>query len=97
MAADTVRSPAELEGRRIQQLLEGRNVPAALAAAEELRKEVPENRDVLYLLAVALRYSDRIPEALATLAELGRLHPRFSRLYQERGHCCVGARADAPT
>ena len=27
--------------------------------------------------------------ALVTLAELERLHPRFSRLYQERGHCHV--------
>ncbi|MGA9366662.1 MAG: sulfotransferase, partial [Steroidobacteraceae bacterium] len=30
-----------------------------------------------------------IPAALTTLAELERLHPRFSGLYQERGHCHV--------
>jgi tetratricopeptide (TPR) repeat protein len=30
-----------------------------------------------------------IPAALATLTGLERLHPRFSRLYQERGQCYV--------
>jgi len=30
-----------------------------------------------------------IPAALATLAGLERIHPRFSRLYQERGQCHV--------
>ncbi len=37
----------------------------------------------------------RIPEALAVLARLEALHPRFSRLYHERGHCHVLLR-DAP-
>jgi predicted Zn-dependent protease len=32
---------------------------------------------------------------LRTLQRLETLHPRFSRLYQERGHCCVVQR-DAP-
>ena len=32
---------------------------------------------------------------MATLDTLERLHPRYSRLYQERGHCHV-ARQDAP-
>jgi tetratricopeptide (TPR) repeat protein len=42
-----------------------------------------------------LRASQRIPEALATLARLQETHPRFSRLYQERGHCLALLR-DAP-
>ena len=50
---------------------------------------MPENRDVLYLRAVAQRMLGDIPAALGTLAELERLHPRFSRLYQERGYCYV--------
>ena len=33
--------------------------------------------------------SATFPAALATLARLEQLHPRFSRLYQERGHCHV--------
>ena len=47
------------------------------------------------MMAVSLRYLNRIPEALAVLDRLQRLHPGFSRLYQERGHCFVALR-DAP-
>jgi tetratricopeptide (TPR) repeat protein len=36
-----------------------------------------------------LRSHRRIPEALAVLERLQTLHPRFSRLFQERGHCHV--------
>jgi tetratricopeptide (TPR) repeat protein len=65
-------------------------------AALVLRDEVPQNRDVLYMLAVGLRYLKRIPEALATLAELERHHPGYARLFQERGHCHVATRAAEP-
>ena len=58
--------------------------------------EVPENRDVLYMVAVAQRYLQRIPDALATLARLERLHPGYARLFQERGHCYVAVRAADP-
>jgi tetratricopeptide (TPR) repeat protein len=34
----------------------------------------------------------KIPEALATLERLQGLHPNFSRLFQERGHCYVAMR-----
>ncbi|HJV43996.1 tetratricopeptide repeat-containing sulfotransferase family protein [Caulobacter sp.] len=44
-------------------------------------------RDALLGEARNLRARQRIPEALAVLARLQALHPRFSRLYQERGHC----------
>jgi predicted Zn-dependent protease len=30
-----------------------------------------------------------VPDALATLARLETLHPQFSRLHQERGHCHI--------
>ena len=46
-------------------------------------------RDVLLLVAIAQRYLGRIPDALSTLAILERHHPRFSRLYEERGRCFV--------
>lgn len=36
-----------------------------------------------------MRSRQRIAEALAKLARLQTLYPRFSRLYQERGHCHV--------
>ena len=38
---------------------------------------------------------NRITEALATLQCLEQYHPRFSLLYQERGHCHM-AQFDAP-
>ncbi|CAN5240443.1 tetratricopeptide repeat-containing sulfotransferase family protein [soil metagenome] len=52
-------------------------------------------RDALMQQARDLRASQRILEALAVLARLQALHPRFSRLYQERGHCHV-LLGDAP-
>jgi tetratricopeptide (TPR) repeat protein len=67
----------------------------ALAVAAPLARRVPENRDVLYMMAVCQRYLHRIPEALATLGQLQEAHPGFSRLHQERGHCYVALR-DAP-
>jgi tetratricopeptide (TPR) repeat protein len=88
-------SPVEAEVLRIRELLERKQFAAALAAAEALAADVPENRDVLYMIAVSQRYLSRIPDALATLEKLERLHPGFSRLYQERGHCYVALR-DAP-
>jgi len=88
-------SPVELEVGRIRELARSGRHAEALRAAEALLGRVPENRDVLYLIAVSLRYLQRIPEALATLERLEQLHPRFSRLYQERGNCYVALR-DAP-
>jgi tetratricopeptide (TPR) repeat protein len=81
--------------RRIRALLERNQFGAALSAAEALAVKVPENRDVLYMIAVSQRYLQRIPDALATLERLESLHPTFSRLFQERGHCHVTMR-DAP-
>jgi tetratricopeptide (TPR) repeat protein len=66
-----------------------------LSGAEALAATVAENRDVLYLIAVAQRGLGRIPDALGTLERLARLHPGFSRAFQERGHCYVALR-DAP-
>ncbi len=89
-------SRIETEVRRIRALLERGQFGPALAAAQALRAQVPENRDVLYLMAVSLRYLQRIPEALATLAELERHYPDYSRLFQERGHCHVAMRSPEP-
>jgi tetratricopeptide (TPR) repeat protein len=91
----TPTSPVEAEVQRIRALIEGQQFGAALDAAESLALTVPENRDMLYMTAVSLRYLNRIPEALAVLERLQRLHPGFSRLYQERGNCFVALR-DAP-
>jgi tetratricopeptide (TPR) repeat protein len=82
--------------RRIREILQRSQYEPALAAASALREEVPQNRDVLYMMAVAQRYLERIPDALATLAELEKYHPDYPRLYQERGHCHVALRAPVP-
>ena len=76
-------------------MLKHRDYAGALRAAEALAVKVPENRDVLYLIAVSRRFLGEIPRALQALERLEELHPRFSRLYQERGHCFVALR-DAP-
>src|SRR5260370_20599140 len=86
----------DTEVRRIRALLDRGQFRPALAAAQALRAQVRENRDVLYLMAVSLRYLQRIPEALATLAELERHYPDYSRLFQERGHCHVAMRSPEP-
>jgi tetratricopeptide (TPR) repeat protein len=88
-------SPVETEVRRIRELLERRAFGEATAAAAALAVKVPENRDVLYMMAVGQRYLNQIPGALATLERLQQHHPGFSRLYQERGHCYVALK-DAP-
>ncbi len=89
-------SPVEMEVRRIRALFDGRRYAEALSAAQALAERVPENRDVLYLMAVSQRFQRRIPEALATLERLVRLHPRHSRAYQERGNCHVALKQARP-
>ena len=89
-------SRIETEIRRVRELLRRREFEAALKAGKALLAEVPENRDALYVVAVSQRYLQRIPDALTTLARLETLHPRYPRLFQERGHCHVALRAAGP-
>jgi tetratricopeptide (TPR) repeat protein len=86
------KSSIETEVLRIRGLLEKSQFAQALAAAEALLATVPQNRDVWYMLAVSQRYLGRIPDALATLQRFETIHPDYSRLFQERGHCHVAAR-----
>ncbi|MGB8692607.1 MAG: sulfotransferase [Steroidobacteraceae bacterium] len=79
----------ELELARVRKLLQERCYAEGLQAATALLATVPGNRDVLYLRAQAQRLLGDIPAALQTLASLEQLHPRFSRLFQERGQCHV--------
>ena len=72
-------------------LARGRYVEV-LEVAEAYLAEHRGHRDLLYISAVAQRMLHRIPEALGTLATLQTFHPRYSRLFQERGHCHVMAR-----
>jgi tetratricopeptide (TPR) repeat protein len=61
----------------------------AVREAKRLLREQPGERDLLLALALSLRYLGRIAEALEVLGELETLHPKFSRLHQERGLCYV--------
>jgi tetratricopeptide (TPR) repeat protein len=88
-------SPVELEISRIRALTKARRHGEALGGLDPLLSQFPENRDALYLLAMNLRFLNRFDEALGVLERLQRFHPRYSRLYQERGHCYVALR-DAP-
>ena len=88
-------TPVELEINRIRELTKARRYGEALGALEPLLAQFPENRDALYLQAMSLRFLNRFNEALGVLDRLQQLHPRYSRLHQERGHCYVALR-DAP-
>jgi tetratricopeptide (TPR) repeat protein len=85
-------APSAPEVARIRALLREHKFADVLAAAAGLSPDSPGNRDALLCAAVAQRYLHRIPEALHTLAALERHHPRFSRLYEERGRCFVEMR-----
>jgi tetratricopeptide (TPR) repeat protein len=85
----------ESEVMRMRTLLKERHFEEAVTAAKTLSQRVPENRDVLYLLAQAQRQLHRLNDALATLQTLETHHPKFARLFQERGLCYV-AMKDAP-
>jgi tetratricopeptide (TPR) repeat protein len=56
-------------------------------SSAELLSQFPQNRGELYLQAVKLRLSNHFDEALGVLERLQQLHPGYSRLYEERGHC----------
>ena len=85
----------EREIFRLQELTRTRHCVAALAGIEPLLARHPEDRDLLYLAAMNLRYLNRVPDALELLRRLERHHPRYSRLHQERGHCYIALR-DVP-
>jgi len=89
VAAQPVPSPSRIEAEvlRARALAKQGQFAEALSVAQALLAEVPENRDVLYLVAVSQRYLGRIAEALKTLARFEAVHPDYGRLYQEIGHC----------
>jgi tetratricopeptide (TPR) repeat protein len=64
-------------------------------SSAELPSKFAQNRGELYLQAVNLRLRNHFDEALGVLERLQQLHPRYSRVYEERGHC-YAALSDAP-
>jgi tetratricopeptide (TPR) repeat protein len=79
--------PPDLE--RLRELLRQHRFAEVLAAAGPLLAQAPGQRDVLLCQAIAQRFLNQITEAFGTLATLEQQHPRFSRLYEERGRCFV--------
>lgn len=88
-AVDDTASSSRIEGevRRAHALLKQHRFGESLEIAKMLEQVVPENRDVLYLIAVNQRRLGRIADALKALLRLEKIHPTFGRLFQERGHC----------
>jgi tetratricopeptide (TPR) repeat protein len=89
-------SVAASEIPRIRALLREQKFSEALIACQTLLTQAPDHRDALLFAAISLRYLSRVPDALSTLQILERHHPRFSRLYEERGHCLVVLKQAAP-
>jgi tetratricopeptide (TPR) repeat protein len=94
-AASAPASSIEPDVVRLRALQTDRRHAEALRGAQKLLRNYPQNRDLLLIAATSQRHLMRIDEALATLGQLEKLQPRFSRLHQERGMCHV-ARKDAP-
>ena len=81
---------------RLHELLRQNRFAEVLTAAGALLAESPGQRDALLCMAIAQRFLGQIPEAFKTLATLEQHHPRFSRLYEERGRCYVALRQAPP-
>ena len=56
-------------------------------SSAELSSQLSQNRGELYLQAMNLRLLNHFDAALGVLEQLQQRHPRYSRLYEERGHC----------
>ena len=87
MSAPRSSSQSEPEVGRIRELSKLRRHSEALAAAQALAADMPQNRDALYLIAANQRCLNDTIGALATLERLEQQHQKFSLLHQERGHC----------
>ncbi len=94
--AKTTTSAMASEAARMRALLRERKFSETLTAGQALLARAPDHRDALLFVAVAQRFLGRIPEALSTLETLERHHPRFSRLYEERGRCFVELKQAPP-
>lgn len=66
-----------------------------LGEAEKLARNglavAPDDRDLLYVMAVAQRYLGKLDAASATLDRLTSAHPDYGRAEQERGHLFVAS------
>src|SRR4051812_41765594 len=91
-------TPAEAgaEVAQLRELLRQQRFGELLTAARAVLTVRPEQREALLFTAIAQRYLGQIQDALKTLDVLEQHHPRFSRLYEERGRCFVALRQAPP-
>jgi tetratricopeptide (TPR) repeat protein len=82
-------TPPSDDVARLRELLRQHRFDELLVAASALHKSAPGQREALLFTAIAQRFLGRIADALQSLATLEQHHPRFSRLYEERGRCFV--------
>jgi tetratricopeptide (TPR) repeat protein len=87
---------ASADVARLRELLRQHRFSEVLTGANAILTTAPGQRDALLFTAIAQRFLGQIPEALKTIATLEQLHPRFSRLYEERGRCFVALRQAQP-
>jgi len=95
MSKSSSAGEVEREVQALRALVKRSAFSDAARTASVLLRELPENRDLLYLLAISQRHLKQLSEALQTLQILEQFHPRYSRLHQERGQCYVALK-DAP-
>jgi tetratricopeptide (TPR) repeat protein len=91
-AAQAAAPSTASEVRKLRALVRRQQFSEVLAAGRTLLDAQPYQRDALLFVAMAQRYTGRVAEALRTLELLEQHHPRFSRLYEERGRCFVDLR-----
>lgn len=72
--------------RKMQSLMQQGKFQEASALADAAINENPQNRDALYLRAVAARYLKDYQGADVWLQKLKDLAPEFGRAFQEEGH-----------
>jgi tetratricopeptide (TPR) repeat protein len=82
-------SATAAEIAHIRTLLRQQNFSEALSAGRALLSRQPTEREGLLFVAAAQRCLGQVDDALRTLLILEQHHPRFSRLYEERGNCLV--------
>ena len=82
-------SATAAEIAQLRALLRGQKFSDALSAGRELLSRQPNHREGLLSVAAAQRCLGQVNDAFETLLILEQHHPRFSRLYEERGNCLV--------
>ncbi|MCC5861762.1 MAG: sulfotransferase [Gammaproteobacteria bacterium] len=76
----------EEPARRARELLQLGQAGAAALTAERALADAPDDRDLLYILAVAQRYGRQYEAADQTLQRLLESAPGYGRAFQELGH-----------